>query len=161
MVLESQKVENLEWPSSACIGFIPGSLRGSDPLDFGMEGSWGSWDLHKILFHPIKCTEIWDENTFHSGDFSDIERFVFKIKILGMIPSIQCYMPPSVELLEPATPSFQTRLTPLSACKKESLSSCHRLLSNWFQDDGLTTAKLLYWTMKVGLRCRAEKSATR
>ena len=27
-----------------------------------------------------------------------------------MIPSIMCYVPPSVELLEATTPSFQTRI---------------------------------------------------
>ena len=30
-----------------------------------------------------------------------------------MISSILCYLPPSVELLGPKTPSFQIRLTPL------------------------------------------------
>jgi len=27
-----------------------------------------------------------------------------------MIPSILCYVPPSIELLEPTTPSFQTQI---------------------------------------------------
>jgi len=35
------------------------------------------------------------------------------LKIPGTILSIMCYMPPSVELLGPTTPSFQTKLTPL------------------------------------------------
>ena len=32
---------------------------------------------------------------------------IYQIKILGMIPLILCYMLPSVELLEPTTPSFK------------------------------------------------------
>jgi len=31
----------------------------------------------------------------------------YKIKITGMIPSIQCYAPPSVELLRLTTPAFK------------------------------------------------------
>jgi len=47
--------------------------------------------------------------TFQSGDFSEIGRYGASNKNSGMIPSILCYVPPSVELLGLTTPSFQTR----------------------------------------------------
>src|SRR6218665_1554722 len=75
--------------------------------DFRMGGRGVAVKYYYILC----CTEILDENTFQSGDFSEIDRFVYNaIKIPGIIPSIMCYMPLSVELLGPTTPSFQTRI---------------------------------------------------
>ena len=62
-----------------------------------------------------------------SDDFSEIERFAHnEIKILGMIPSVVSYVPPSFEFLGPMTPPvfkpgpstppvFIIRLTPPAA----------------------------------------------
>jgi len=77
---------------------------------------------------------IWDENAFQSGDFSDIDRFVY---ISGTIPSILFYVPQSVELLglttvqflnqDPRPPFFKEILTPLSepSNKLTKTSSCY------------------------------------
>ena len=44
-----------------------------------------------------------------------------------MIPSIMCYVPPSVELLEPTTPSFQTQIHTPQISNQTDASGSHLL----------------------------------
>src|SRR6218665_698783 len=67
-------------------------LDGLDPrfLDEGR-------GISMTYYYIICCTGIRAENTFQSGDFSEGESFVYTNS--GIIPSIVCYVPPTIELL--------------------------------------------------------------
>ena len=90
-----------------------------------------------IISHNVQfCTWIWDENSFQSGDFSEIERFVYIKKHSGddtlnpVALSSICWTfgtQPPVFNPGPTTPRFPTRLTPLTLrhiCWVKSQSMC-------------------------------------
>ena len=81
-------------------------------------------------YYILPCTGISDANTSESGGFLKIERFVYIKKNPGTIPSILCYVSPSVELLGPTTPSFLT-WTHDSSVLKPDWHLCSQLL-HWY-----------------------------
>ena len=76
-VIVHEQIEQLVYYCCQAIFVNPEGLGESwQPPDFGMEGPWGSRGIHKILLYPIMY-RIRNENTFQSGDFSKIERFLY------------------------------------------------------------------------------------
>jgi len=57
------------------IGVNPGELEVATLQILGWEVVRSPWNI--IIFCHVAYTEIWDENTFQSGDFSEIVRFVY------------------------------------------------------------------------------------
>jgi len=87
---------------------------------------WG-WvvGLHEILLYLTMNRNMGREHFTKWSLFRNRKICLYQIQILGIIPSILCYVPQSVERLgattpsfqnrtrHPHCPSFQTRLTPL------------------------------------------------
>ena len=80
---------------------------------FGSVTAPGFWEVVEptwnIIFYNLQEYEV--RTLSKSGDSAEIERFVYNwIKIPGIIPSILCYVPSSVDFLGPTTPPCsQTR----------------------------------------------------
>ena len=72
---------------------------GCDPLDFGMGVVESPWNI--IISYNVQEYEIKKLSKVVNRKIC-----VYKVKIPGMIPSILCYVPLSVELLELTNPSF-------------------------------------------------------